>query len=411
MRREQDEVAGCVIFLYMLFLGLSTFYSFFSTSLSWMIDRISLSWITGIISIISFILAIRYRRLKRTSEKRESSLIEQKIQLESELKQTKEYADKKDEVYKSFEKRDDSAIKGFSELYSDLCTIQDYYTELYLLHKKHPAPKKALEIKEIRSEKRTLIEQNKILIYKYELLFKTFPELSRYVDSFEDLKNLLLYKRIDNLKEDYDHVQDYVSKEDYSKLSRTERNQIALNKYIDRKKTDWQIGRDYELYCGYWMKNKGFYNVRQFGIEKRLEDMGRDIIADKDGYTYIIQCKIWSQKKEIHENHIAQLYGTTIAYSLETGNPNVKAVFITTTKLSNTAIRFARRLCVNIWEIPFEEFPRIKCNISASGEKIYHLPFDQQYDKTIINKTGEFYAWTVKEAEDRGFRRAFRWNG
>ena len=34
---------------------------------------------------------------------------------------------------------------------------------------------------------------------------------------------------------------------------------------------------------------------------------------------------------------------------------------------------------------------------------------DQQYDKTVISKSGEFYAWTVKEAFDAGFRRAKRW--
>ena len=221
MKRDQGEVTGCILLLYMLFLGVSTFYSFFSTSLSWMIDRISLSWIIGIVSIISFILAIRFRYLKKSFKEKESSLRGQAIHLESELKRTKEYADKKDEIYKSFEKRDDIAIKGLTELYSDLCTIQDYYTEMYLRNKKHPAPKQALGIKEIRAEKRALIEQNKILIYKYELLFKAFPELSRYVDSFEDLKTLLQYKDMDSVKEGYDHVQDYVSKEDYSKLSIT----------------------------------------------------------------------------------------------------------------------------------------------------------------------------------------------
>src|SRR3989339_881822 len=57
------------------------------------------------------------------------------------------------------------------------------------------------------------------------------------------------------------------------------------------------------------------------------------------------------------------------------------------------------------------EYPAIKCNIGrTSGEKIYHLPFDQQYDKTKIEPhKGEFYCQTVKEAEDAGFRRAFRY--
>ena len=43
--------------------------------------------------------------------------------------------------------------------------------------------------------------------------------------------------------------------------------------------------------------------------------------------------------------------------------------------------------------------------------KIYHLPFDQKYDVTKIDKKGEFYAMTVREAEEAGFRRSFRWYG
>ena len=52
----------------------------------------------------------------------------------------------------------------------------------------------------------------------------------------------------------------------------------------------------------------------------------------------------------------------------------------------------------------------IKCNINrTTKEKIYHLPFDQQYDNVKIDDVGEFFAMTVQEAEDAGFRRAKRW--
>ena len=59
------------------------------------------------------------------------------------------------------------------------------------------------------------------------------------------------------------------------------------------------------------------------------------------------------------------------------------------------------------------DYPCIKCNIGHDSEgnrtKIYHLPFDQQYDNTKIEPNkGEFYAVTVKEAENAGFRRAFK---
>lgn len=53
----------------------------------------------------------------------------------------------------------------------------------------------------------------------------------------------------------------------------------------------------------------------------------------------------------------------------------------------------------------------IKCNISESGEKIYHLPFDQMYDKTFITpKNGDLYVATVTEAELYGFRHAHKWD-
>ena len=54
----------------------------------------------------------------------------------------------------------------------------------------------------------------------------------------------------------------------------------------------------------------------------------------------------------------------------------------------------------------------IKCNIGKEGERIYHLPFDQQYDRCRIDlRIGECYVETVKGAEEKGFRRAQRWTG
>lgn len=52
----------------------------------------------------------------------------------------------------------------------------------------------------------------------------------------------------------------------------------------------------------------------------------------------------------------------------------------------------------------------IKCIINrTTKEKIYNLPFDQQYDKIEINSIGEQYVFTIKEAEDLVFRRAKKW--
>lgn len=57
-----------------------------------------------------------------------------------------------------------------------------------------------------------------------------------------------------------------------------------------------------------------------------------------------------------------------------------------------------------------ELYPIIKCNMARrSGEKVYHPPFDEQYDKERIEPNrGEFFAMTVSAAERAGFRRAWR---
>ena len=88
-------------------------------------------------------------------------------------------------------------------------------------------------------------------------------------------------------------------------------------------------------------------------------------------------------------------------------------MLVTSTILSDIAKEFAAILGVEFDEnVAIEKYPLIKCNINRqSNEKIYHLPFDQQYDRTQISMSGERYAWTVEDAEKLGFRRAMRWKG
>jgi HJR/Mrr/RecB family endonuclease len=144
---------------------------------------------------------------------------------------------------------------------------------------------------------------------------------------------------------DYDPVRLYIEQEEWEKLSESERNQRALDRYVEsRKKSKWQIGRDYELYCGYCYEKKGFM-VDYFGSYNGLEDLGRDLIISKDNDVRIVQCKYWSKLKQIHENHIMQLYGSVIEYNLE-NNRHATGILITNTVLSYKAKEFAQVLAI-----------------------------------------------------------------
>ena len=274
---------------------------------------------------------------------------------------------------------------------------------------------KVATLKDIRKDTKKKIKQAKEAEYKLEYLLKLYPSLREILEY--DYSELPI-ARVEDLSEEQenrDNTRDYLTKEEWEKLSDSERNQLALDRYVSsQKKTKWQVGRDYEEFVGYTLRKAG-YTVDNYGSRMGLEDLGRDVIAKKNGKTFIIQCKYWSRHKEIHENHINQLFGTVISYGIEK-NLDEKSVFgilITNTKLSETAKRFAERLNIKYREnVDIGVFPRIKCNIGHSewGTHIYHLPFDQQYDSAVISNPGEFYAMTVKEAEEAGFRRAYKWH-
>ena len=146
------------------------------------------------------------------------------------------------------------------------------------------------------------------------------------------------------------------------------------------------------------------------GLFEDSRIFGRDLICVRDGMTEIVQAKCWSRAKVLHEKHLFQLFGTTVHYRLDHLGTQVTPVLATTTSLWEVALEVSRALGIRVGSIPLpSSYAIIKCNINPSTrEKIYHLPFDQQYDRTQVSRSGECYVATVEEAEHLGFRRAWR---
>lgn len=287
--------------------------------------------------------------------------------------------------------------------------------EHYLRYKSRPAIKSAELVKEIKGKYTQMSEAYLLMQYRYDFLLNMFPELRKYIEDDESALDAMQATSIERFQEEYDRTRDYLSIEEYKKLSVDERNQLAFDRYKERRRrSSWIAGVEYEMYYCYLLRERGF-NVIDFGVQKGLNDLGRDIIATKNGDTFVIQCKRWSSNKEIHENVICQLFGTTLHYkivekenNLFSDSSKIYPVLVTTGVLSETAKEFANKLGVQVLPVKMGEYPMIKCNIN-NGNKIYHLPFDQQYWRTIIEpEKGEFYAMTVKEATQAGFRRAFK---
>ncbi len=192
-------------------------------------------------------------------------------------------------------------------------------------------------------------------------------------------------------------------------FNKNARSQRELNRYLDQPLSNEEIGRFYERYIGHLYETEG-YDVVYNGAINGHADMGRDLIAKCLDEVLVIQTKCWSKNKWIFEKHIFQLFGSMIHFkrtSEKSGRPT-KAVFYTTALYSDVAKSAARVLGV---ELRTEElnrsYPMIKCSISSEGNRLYYLPFDLNYDKIKIDlHRDEHFVKTVKEAVDKGFRRA-----
>jgi hypothetical protein len=344
-------------------------------------------------------------------------MLQEKEEAERCIKAVEEFAESKMN-YILAQGENHAVLSKMAEEWAEFNRAAWDYVIVYLLNKKLPIRiETATEFRsKLKEYKEELFMKYKETQYKYNYLLAMFPELQEYIDG-EAVQELS-----SEVPEELDDKrQYYIPKEEWETLSDREKSQRALDKYNEgRRLTNAQVGRDYEEYIGYLFRQKcRGAEIMMYGEQKGLADLGRDLIVKYKGNVYIVQCKRWSQDKVIREKHIMQLFGTTIEYCWELGKKDIHPldvigksvipVFVTTTELSPTANRFAERLGVIVHKVPMGDYPQIKCNIGKEGERIYHLPFDQQYNSTLIEyNKGEFMAWTVEEAEKNGFRRALR---
>lgn len=302
-----------------------------------------------------------------------------------------------------------------AEAYADYFHLNDLREASRLESKKHPAYKAADTVRDIAAKRRVAEKLQRVLKYQINYYEKLFPWLEEFRQ--EDIDDLIVQVTsatelpADSEEGEADPVSRWLTAAEYQKLPSAERSQLALDRYWSRAKPAWEIGRDYERYIGYRYETAGGA-VTYHGIIEGMADLGRDLIVTlPNGQVDIVQCKYWSSHKRIHEKHIFQLYGTVVAHRIDHALLDVKGIFYTSTELSERARQFATVLGIKYFERqPLETYPAIKCNVSDRG-KIYHLPFDQQYDRTVIRERNERYVATVAEAEKLGFRRAFRWRG
>lgn len=112
-----------------------------------------------------------------------------------------------------------------------------------------------------------------------------------------------------------------------------------INRLPHELPMDEMEGHDFEYYCADLLKANGFLEVE---VTKGSGDFGADILAEKDGITYAVQCKCYD--KPIGVKAVQEVYAGRDYYDRMVG------VVMTNQYFTQPAVELARKLNIMLWD-------------------------------------------------------------
>lgn len=104
-------------------------------------------------------------------------------------------------------------------------------------------------------------------------------------------------------------------------------------------KLDEIEGHDFEYYCAELLKKRGFIDVT---VTKGSGDYGVDVLAEKDGVTYAIQCKAYSAPVGVKA--VQEAYAGREFYDRMVG------AVLTNQYFTKPAVEAAKKLKILLWD-------------------------------------------------------------
>lgn len=102
---------------------------------------------------------------------------------------------------------------------------------------------------------------------------------------------------------------------------------------------DGMEGHDFEFYCADLLRNSGFQEVE---VTRGSGDFGADILAEKDGISYAVQCKCYDEPVGVHA--VQEAYAGKAFYDRMVGAVMTNCYF------TEPAVTCARKLNILLWD-------------------------------------------------------------
>ncbi len=107
---------------------------------------------------------------------------------------------------------------------------------------------------------------------------------------------------------------------------------------------DVMEGREFEQYCAQLLAQHGFLEV---DVTRGSRDFGADILAQREGITYAIQCKRYDSPVGVHA--VQEVYAARDYYDC------MVAAVMSNQYFTEPAVQLARKLKVMLWDRDYLE--------------------------------------------------------
>lgn len=108
---------------------------------------------------------------------------------------------------------------------------------------------------------------------------------------------------------------------------------------ISPSEFDGMEGHEFEVFCANLLKNRGFQDVE---VTRASKDYGVDILAQKDGISYAVQCKCYNGPVGIKA--VQEAYAGRDYYDCMVG------VVLTNQYFTTPAVEVASKLKILLWD-------------------------------------------------------------